>query len=137
MQMFSSDQLIAPCGMNCGICYAHLREKKQCAGCNFEGEHKPKHCETCVIVTCEHLPAGDPAFCYDCEKYPCRRLKQLDQRYRKNYGMSMLENLNNIKQQGLKAFLASESERWSCRGCGSVLSVHRAQCLTCGLEGKT
>ena len=26
-------ELIAPCGMNCGICYGYLREKNKCPGC--------------------------------------------------------------------------------------------------------
>jgi hypothetical protein len=25
--------MIAPCGMNCGLCIGHLREKKPCGGC--------------------------------------------------------------------------------------------------------
>lgn len=25
--------LIAPCGMNCGVCIAYLREKNRCQGC--------------------------------------------------------------------------------------------------------
>lgn len=126
--------LIAPCGMNCGICFAHLREKKRCSGCNYEGDHKPKHCEKCVIANCEYLPVTEPAFCYECEKYPCRRLKQLDQRYKKNYGMSMLDNLDYIKNGDLNQFLTVEHKRWSCKGCGARLSVHRDQCLNCGKE---
>ena len=129
-----NSRLIAPCGMNCGVCIGHLREKKPCAGYNFIGEHKPKHCENCVITNCEHLPTATPVFCFNCEKYPCRRLKQLDQRYRKNYGMSMLDNLENIKLYGLDAFIEMESRQWSCSHCGAKLSVHRAQCLSCGAE---
>lgn len=36
------------------------------------------------------------------------RLKQLDKRYRTNYNMSMIENLNNIQKLGLKGFLILE-----------------------------
>lgn len=90
--------LIAPCGMNCGICLAYLRTKNRCEGCWGENEHKPKHCVKCVIKNCELLAKTDSKFCYDCEKYPCTRLKQLDKRYRTNYSMSMIENLDSIKK---------------------------------------
>jgi len=30
---FSSEILIAPCGMNCGACIAFMRDKNNCPGC--------------------------------------------------------------------------------------------------------
>jgi hypothetical protein len=41
-------------------------------------------------------------FCFKCEKYPCDKLKHLDKRYRTKYVMSMIENLENIKKNGIK-----------------------------------
>jgi len=73
-------------------------------------------------------------FCYDCEKMPCTRLRKLDERYRKNYGMSMLDNLAFIQNKGMAKFLEKEEERWSCQQCGSVVSVHRGNCLNCNAE---
>jgi hypothetical protein len=127
--------MIAACGMNCGICIGHLREKNACGGCfKMDDENKPKHCRSCSIVNCDLLAKTDSGFCYDCERYPCARIKKLDQRYRKNYGMSMIENLNYIQTQGLDKFLINEELRWTCKGCGSGLSVHRAFCLNCKEE---
>ena len=40
-------------------------------------------------------------FCFDCDKFPCDRLKRLDKRYREKYGMSEIENLNKIREIGL------------------------------------
>jgi hypothetical protein len=70
-------------------------------------------------------------FKLDCEKYPCKRLKQLDNRYRTKYKMSMIENLELIKKIGLDGFIESENSRWTCPGCGSMLCVHRDFCLKC------
>ena len=127
--------LIAPCGMNCGVCIGHLREERPCGGCfKKDDPNKPKVCRSCVIVNCELLSQNKSGFCYECEKYPCTRLRNLDKRYRTKYGMSMIENLAYIKNHGLGSFLNSEEERWKCKVCGSGLSVHRDYCLNCKTE---
>lgn len=127
--------LIAPCGMNCGLCIGHLREKKPCGGCfKKDDENKPIHCRSCIIVNCESLDKTDSGFCYDCEQYPCTRLKRLEKRYRTSYGMSMIENLAFIQNQGLENFLRNEEIRWTCTECGSGLCVHRDFCLNCESE---
>jgi len=128
----SEAQLIAPCGMNCGICLGYLREKNRCPGCNGREELRPDYRVRCVIANCELRKATQTGFCYECPKYPCRRLKDLDKRYRTKYGMSMLENLEYIRLHGLAAFVAKEKERWRCLECGGVICVHRARCLACG-----
>jgi len=86
------------------------------------------------MVNCEYLAQTESGFCYDCEKYPCTRLKRLDKRYSTKYGMSMLENLNYIKKSGLESFLKNEEVRWTCKVCGSGLCVHRDFCLNCKTE---
>ncbi|MFA5002337.1 MAG: DUF3795 domain-containing protein [Methanolinea sp.] len=120
--------LIAPCGMDCAICMAYLREKNHCDGCYSA------HCQCrrhCTIATCEQVK---DRYHHSCEKFHCRRLKQLDRRYRTKYGMSMLENLEAIKEHGIRAFVKSERERWTCRECGGVINVHRGKCSSCGKE---
>ena len=124
-------QLIAPCGMNCGICLGYLREKNKCSGCWGDNEHKSKHCVKCIIKNCELLEKTNSKFCFDCEKYPCTRLKQLDKRYRTNYNMSMIENLDTIKKVGLDRFVQIEYDRWICNNCGGTICVHRGYCLDC------
>lgn len=127
--------LIAPCGMNCGICIGYLREKKPCAGCfKKDDPNKPQQCRSCTIANCEKLAKTESGFCYDCTIYPCARLKRLDKRYRTNYGMSMIENLDYIQSHGLEKFMANEESRWACKECGSGVSVHRDFCLKCKNE---
>lgn len=67
-------------------------------------------------------------------KYPCQRLKNLDNRYRTKYGMSMFDNLLFIREKGLEKFLENEQDKWKCEICGSGLSVHRDNCLNCGYK---
>ncbi|MBI9049103.1 MAG: DUF3795 domain-containing protein [Anaerolineaceae bacterium] len=126
------ENLIAPCGMNCGLCIGYLREKKPCAGCHGDDENKPKHCVVCRIKTCLEMESSTEKFCYTCKKFPCARMHQLDKRYRTNYGMSMIENLERIRDVGLEAFVVLEKERWKCPECGAILSVHRKMCIYCG-----
>ena len=123
--------LIAPCGMNCGTCIAFLRDKNKCPGCRIASPDKAVSVKKCIVTECSHLQKTESKFCFDCENYPCRRIKNLDKRYRTKYGTSFIENLSIIKEQGLDKFLAFETDRRTCKNCGSVLSVHRDICLRC------
>lgn len=123
--------LIAPCGLNCGLCLAYLRTKNHCHGCRGEDHGIPAYCRKCIIRNCELLSQTKSKFCYECEKYPCKRLKQLDKRYRTRYHVSLLENLEFIKNKGADKFLTVEKERWTCPECGATLCVHRGFCLNC------
>jgi hypothetical protein len=124
--------LIAPCGMDCGLCRGHLREKNRCPGCNGDDSAKPRYCLTCKIKTCDSIARGEIAFCFDCASFPCARLRQLDKRYRTKYGMSMTENLARIQEAGLQAFVDAEKLRWTCPECGALLCVHLPECGVCG-----
>lgn len=121
---------IAPCGMNCSICSGYLRSKNRCAGCRIEG-FKPVYCTRCIIINCSSLALTGSGFCYDCDKYPCKRLKQLDKRYRLKYSTSLLSNLEEIKTNGIKAFISSEAKKWRCPKCGGTICIHTKQCLKC------
>jgi len=124
-------QLIAPCGMNCGICMAFLRKKNRCNGCQDDKGYNSKSRLSCIIKNCEELQKTDLNFCYECSKFPCTRLKALDKRYRLKYNMSIIENLKNIERIGLDQFIMDESERWKCETCGRTICVHRGYCLIC------
>lgn len=127
-------KLIAPCGMNCGTCIAFLREKNKCYGCRIDAEDNLKTRLLCKIKNCEQLAKTSSKFCYDCGKFPCKRIKHLDKRYRTRYKTSFIENLLMIKEKGMEYFLAFESVIRACPNCGSVLSVHRENCLKCRIE---
>ena len=100
-----AETLIAPCGMNCALCWAYQAQqydlqtqginRKYCPGCIPRGEH-------CLHMrkSCETLGNGLLRFCYEYGKFPCERLKRLDKRYRTKYHMSMIENLQMIRGSG-------------------------------------
>jgi len=124
--------LIAPCGMNCGICMAYLRDKKRCPGCRLFNKSEPVSIARCKIKNCATFKRCTSKFCIQCEKFPCDRLKHLDKRYRTKYHMSMIENLGNIKEFGVREFVKNEKRRWTCSFCGGTINVHRGYCSTCG-----
>lgn len=126
------EELIAPCGMNCGICMAYLRGKNKCSGCHSDDTEKRASCSKCVIKNCEVINSNESGFCFECPNYPCKRLRQLDKRYRTKYAMSMIDNLESIKKIGLSDFVVQEKERWRCSKCGGTICVHRGYCHDCG-----
>lgn len=125
---------IAPCGMNCGTCLAYLREKNKCPGCRVISSDKAVSVRRCIITKCNHLEKTKSKFCYECEKFPCLRIKQLDKRYKTKYRTSFIENLLMIKENGIANFLKFESVRRSCPNCGSTICVHRTYCIECKID---
>lgn len=65
---------LAPCGMNCELCHSFQNKKKNCPGCR-------RRSTNCVITRCDKRKL----YCFECSQYPCRRLRQLDERYRTHY----------------------------------------------------
>lgn len=126
-----NSQLIAPCGINCGICIGFLRERNRCEGCWSFDASKSKSRLVCKIKNCEALTATDSKFCYDCVKFPCSRIKNIDLRYRTRYKMSNIDNLLLIKESGIENFIQLERLKWSCKKCGGTICVHRGFCLDC------
>ncbi|MGC1455052.1 MAG: DUF3795 domain-containing protein [Nitrospirota bacterium] len=123
--------LIAPCGMNCRLCRAYVRDVKACPGCRGGDSFKSKACVSCRIKNCQKIASGEVKYCFNCDGFPCARLNHLDKRYRTRYGMSMIENLENIRRFGIKHFVRNEKERWTCPQCGEMICVHKPQCPSC------
>jgi hypothetical protein len=107
--------MIAPCGMNCCLCLAHLSKDRRCPGCRIR---KKK----CHIRTCPDFRKSKFKFCHECGKFPCKRIRHLDNRYRTRYEMSMIENLEMIRDKGMARFLASQKRKYI--NSEGILCVH-------------
>jgi hypothetical protein len=131
--------LIAPCGMNCALCAGYLALKNDlkskgiklinCPGC------RPRN-KKCAFLKghCSKLSNGKVTFCFECASFPCNRLRTIDKRYRSRYRMSMIENLNSIKENGMEKFLHDQEETWKCQKCGKLICCHNGLCFNCDLE---
>jgi hypothetical protein len=134
-------ELIAPCGMNCGICKAYLAYTNEaprirgkvtyCSGCL----PRAKNCY--IKRGCKNLSKHTFLSCSECDTLPCEKLARLDKRYRERYGMSMVENLKMLREKGMEDFLQSQAQKYSCPTCGTgVISVHDRKCYGCGYKRK-
>lgn len=123
---------IAPCGLNCIACYAHVRAKKQCPGCGVEGPNKPTYCQRCGIRLCAELQGVN--FCVECVEFPCQRMKRLNKRYTQRYGIDLIADARRMQSVGMAQFLLDERRRWTCPNCGGILSLHTKICSECGKE---
>lgn len=127
--MSFSQELIAPCGINCAVCLVHLREKNNCPGCTRPDNIKSTRRVKCGINFCSEHNKADFTYCFECRKFPCSRLKSLEKRYVEKYRLSIIGNCEYIKAYGFDEFLKKEDQKWLCENCGEVLSVHRSFCL--------
>jgi hypothetical protein len=124
--------LIAPCGINCRLCRAYARDRKSCPGCRGDKTSKSNSCVTCQIKNCEKMINGKIEYCFKCDDFPCTRPTHLDKRYRNRYGTSVIDNLISIKEIGIIHFVKNENQKWICPECGSMICMHKPQCLSCG-----
>lgn len=76
----------------------------------------------------------DIQFCYECKTFPCKNLRQIDTRYQKYFRMSLIENLTEIKTNGMKKFLKIQKNKWRCPSCGGVICCHNGLCYQCDSE---
>ena len=126
--------LIAVCGMNCRICLSYFgyamsgkKRKNPCPGCRPSGK-------SCAFIKkrCRKTLEKEVDYCFECEAFPCEILENLDKRYRERFKMSMIDNLNFIKEKCIEKFLESQEEKYRCGQCGGVICVHTDKCYECG-----
>jgi hypothetical protein len=132
-------ELVAPCGMDCNVCSGYLAlqydVKNQgilisyCKGC------RPRD-KKCAFLKkkCKHLINHTVQYCYECPEYPCEHLRNIDTRYQTLFRMSLLENLTNIKENGIENFIEKQEEKWRCPTCGGVICCHNGLCFQCDNE---
>jgi len=131
-----TEDLIAPCGMNCRICLGYFgyttsgkKRKMKCIGC------KPRD-KSCAFLKkyCKKLSKKEVDYCYECPDFPCTHLKKIDKLYRERYNMSMIENLEYIRDKGIDNFLNQQEKKYKCPECGGVICVHNGICYSCGKQ---
>mgnify|MGYP001063030540 CR=1 FL=1 len=133
------ENLIAPCGMDCRLCVAYQFMQRDL---NKQGFHKT-YCPGCIPRGknclfmghhCALLKDGKVRFCYECNQFPCKRLKALDKRYKTKYNMSMIENLRYIQCHGMDRFLEHQQRIWRCPTCDDLMCCHVGLCLGCDMQ---
>ena len=122
--------MIAPCGVNCLACSAYLDRKKPCFGCRAPIEQiTRKSCRDCVKKECAFEKGIQ--WCFECHSFPCSRIKSLNKRYKQNYGVDLVQNGLNARQD-MNAFLQAQQEQFTCNFCGGIIDQHHQRCSECG-----
>ena len=121
--------MFAPCGMNCKVCYQHCYHKKPCSGCLNSGKEKPGHCRKCKIRDC--IGEKPLSYCFACSEYPCSLIKNLEKSYNKRYQASLMSNSRFVQAYGLERFMEQQKEKYTCRQCGGIISIHDRKCSEC------
>ncbi|MDD4831949.1 MAG: DUF3795 domain-containing protein [Bacilli bacterium] len=133
------EELIAPCGMNCALCVSYQFSKldlnkkgfnkRYCPGCIPRGKN-------CLFLSkkCNLLKKGLVRFCFECVEFPCIHIKNIDNRYKTKYNMSMIDNLNSIKNYGMINFLKNQNDTWKCKNCNEYICCHNNVCLNCNID---
>jgi len=80
---------------------------------------------------CRKLTKKEIEYCYQRSDFPCKQLQKLDNKYRERFAMSMIDNLECIKENGMKNFLQKQEEKFKCPKCGGVICVHNGRCYYC------
>ena len=125
--------------MNCALCSSYLalkhdlRAKRikmaRCVGCRLGRKN-------CAFLKkqCVKLSKGEVTFCFECQSFPCNRLKTIDERYRTHYRMSLVGNLQFIKENGIEELLKEQEKLWRCKSCGEMICCHNGLCYNCDQE---
>ena len=136
MHKSPSEALIAPCGINCGVCKFYLAtikglyksKKSGCIGCI------PRNKGCTYQGGCEPLKKREVRFCFECTDFPCKQLTKLNKRYSTKYHTNLVDNLLNIEKHGINKWLREEEQRWKCNKCGGTVSIHTHSCFDCGVR---
>ena len=83
--MFKED-MVAPCGLNCGICHEALRKENPCTGCLGPNETKSDYCANhCKISVCDIRQTLPDRFCDQCPQFPCSEMTDKEIWYANTY----------------------------------------------------
>jgi hypothetical protein len=70
-------------------------------------------------------------YCFQCDDYPCKLIKPLISRYKSIHKVTLVENSNYIKENGIQAFMQNERERYTCKKCNGIIDQHYGKCSEC------
>ena len=148
------ENLAGVCGLYCGACLVYqtmrkgdpgnidtllqefkerglgsTREDLECDGCLGQGKLTP-FCGSCNIRVCAREKAGVTR-CSDCPEFPCQLITDFN-----NDGMAhhaeVLDNIQNIREAGIRRWAELEEERWLCPRCHNPVSWYDTNCAECG-----
>ncbi len=102
MQSDDNQMFASPCGIYCIAC-PRLKDKNSCRGCRLDGRHN-----SCDIYAC-CVTMGGKNFCFECECFPCERLKEFSRFHPgkkfSHFRHISVNNLVEIQDKGLETWI--------------------------------
>jgi len=116
--------LIAPCGMDCAICMAHLRTKNPCGDCYTPERQRRRNCP---IFTCGKVKGR---YHHTCDTFPAVGLSSWTNDTGRDWHEYALRTPQRSVWMASVAFVKNERERWTCQECGGTIDVHHWCCFS-------
>ena len=123
--------MLAPCGLNCLLCYRHLG-KNPCPGCRARLSEPDTYQRKCVMRACV-LERGYFS-CADCGERPCKRVKAFGKRYREGYGVDLAADAVRLRVIGAEALLREQIASHTCTICSHLIDLHFGRCSGCARQ---
>ena len=137
-------ELLAPCGLYCGVCailmayrdgnekfkerltgvYGVKVEDIRCRGCLSDDAFV--YCRSCPIKSCTAEKGLEG--CHQCDDWPC----ELVDKFPMPVGKKVMErSIPAWRELGTEAWVAAEVERYHCPECGYPLFRGAKRCRNC------
>ena len=140
-------ELLAPCGLYCGVCAVYIAHKEnntkfkqrivsvypftesigdiQCTGCLSDGVVF-EYCKSCSIKTCTKKKKIEG--CHQCDEFPCRHIANFVMPVGKKV---ILRAIPEWKSVGTQKWVENETARYKCPECGNTLFRGAKRCNKC------
>jgi len=140
-------ELLAPCGLYCGICAIRLawvsddpalkqkvaklygveEEQIVCDGCM--SPRRFVFCQACAIRDCAQSKGLDG--CAACAEFPCSRIEK----FPVPAGLAFIrQEVPRWRELGAEAWVADLERRHACPSCGGLIMRGARRCHACGVE---
>jgi len=138
-------ELLAPCGLYCGVCGVLIATQDQnpkfrerlstvynvpadeirCRGCL--SDERFAYCRVCPIRSCTQ--AKDYEGCHQCDEFPCAQIASFPLPVGKKV---ILRAVPAWRELGTEAWIEAEEARYRCPSCGRGLFRGTKRCRECG-----
>lgn len=139
-----NQDLLAPCGLYCGVCGVYIATKDDsekfkerlsavynlppeeisCQGCL--SDMRFLYCQVCPIRTCAEQKGYQG--CHECQDFPCGLIEDFPLPVGKRV---ILRAIPMWRELGTEKWVAAEEERYHCPHCGYRLFRGAKRCRRC------
>ena len=156
------ENLIAACGIYCGVCPSYINKhgddkqiKMRLEKTGSFEQLRPdikwftnfmnkQSCDGCLsggklAGHCQNcnirlcaLKKQKDARCTDCKELPCENIMNLINMGNYPHRQDYLTNLKKLRKMSAEKLVKNEVKRWSCTKCGKPVSWYDPECVECG-----